>query len=141
MERVRDNARNGSGTWRHSRSDEYFIYCVGQDLITINAFMTWALHNHIGIKPLVGMYQGRSERSFISNWKHLPDIRPWLKKEESILKLHRHDARDIPQATLMYLDCDRQHELGCLVTVSHDEALACDSWTYDPLGERYFITR
>lgn len=138
MERVRANA--GSGIWPHSRPNQYFIFCVGQDPIKINAFMSWAYHNDISIKPLVGHYNGQPERSFIVDQKNYDAIRPWLKNEESVLLIGRVGRSGNPTAVLYYLKTDQEIDLGELRHVSREEAHSRPSWSYDPLTKCYFVT-
>lgn len=131
--------RSANGLWRHSSNAEYFIYCVGQDPVRIAAFMTWAFHEGVNIKPLIGKYEGKTERSFISNYKDFPMIEPFIKGQESILMLDRYDARDIPHARLVFQN-GREVQLGRLIAVDKETALTCVSWTYDPVTGAYFVT-
>lgn len=131
--------RSSEGVTRHSKASEYFIFCVGQDPVRIAAFISWAFHNDVNIKPLVGKYEGQNERSFIANMDNYYDIEPFLKDQESILVLNRYDARDIPRARLIYQN-GVEEELGRLVPVTKEEAMQCASWTFDPLSGTYYIT-
>jgi hypothetical protein len=131
--------RSQGGVWRHSTDARYFIFCVGQDPVRIAAFLTWAFHEKVNVKPLIGKYEGVTERSFIANYKHFPAIEPFLKNEESILMLDRYDARDQPRARLVYQN-GKEVQLGKLVAVTKEVALSCASWTYDPATNAYFIT-
>jgi hypothetical protein len=115
----------------HSSSDTYFIYCVGQSLVTIAAFKTAMASEGIWAKPLYGKYKGATEHSFISQMKDYPTISPWLDEEESILHIHNFNARDEPKATLLFLKEGREEYLGRFVGVSRDEAVKEDNYTFD----------
>lgn len=124
----------------HSRPDNYFIFCVGQDHYRIQAFRTAMKEADVPIKPLLGMYKGASEISFIANMTDLETIKPWMNKEESILVIGRSDHRDKPTCTLEFLDTGEQEDLGNLLWVSRAEAMKRDSWTFDPIYGSYYIT-
>lgn len=131
----------GGGIWPHSSANHYFIFCVGQSLVKVNAFMSWAANNDIGVKPLFGKYKGQSERSFIANWDSYGDIKPWLKAEESILILGASNTKGQPIARLHYLSTGEEVPMGRMVQVTRDEAMAQDSWTICPLTKCYYICR
>ncbi|MFG6605259.1 hypothetical protein ACGYLM_01430 [Sulfitobacter sp. 1A10445] len=137
-ERVEKNMRPG-GVWARSSSETYFIYCVGQDLIKQKAFTAWAYNNEVGCKPLLGMYKGQSEQSYISNWKDYKKINPWLVSEESILILGACNSDNEPKASLFYLQSNEYVDLGHLKSVPRDEALLQDAWTFDPFTQNYYI--
>jgi hypothetical protein len=125
----------------HSSANTYFIYCVGQSLVKINAFKAAMTHSKITAKPLLGRYKGQDERSFISSMSNYDAIAPWLNAEESILHIHSFDARDRPKATLRYLANGAAEYLGRLVPVERSVALRADSYTYDITYKTYFICR
>lgn len=131
--------RTNEGVAPHSRGSQYFIFCVGQDPVRIAAFIGWAFYEKVNIKPLVGKYEGKTERSFIANMDRYEDIEPFLKHEDSILVLHSYNARDTPQAKLVYQNGKVEH-LGRLHAVTKEQAMQCASWTFDPLSGVYFIT-
>lgn len=138
MERVRQNMNTG-GVWHRSTREEYFIFCVGQSILKQKAFMSFAYHNTIGVKPLLGCYKGQAEQSFISNYKDFLTIEPWLEAEESILHLGGCNSSNEPKATLVFLQTGIKTELGRLRAVSRDYALSCDSWTYDQFTHTYYV--
>jgi hypothetical protein len=122
-----------------STLQSYMIFGVGQDPAKISAFTTWAADNGIGIKALVGRYEGRIDHCFIAQQKHSTRIKPFLQKEESILVLDRFDAHGIPHARLIYHNgCEE--EKGALHLISKDDALLSPSWTLDPINGNYFKT-
>lgn len=125
----------------HSSSDTFFIYCVGQSLVVINAFKSAMAHEGIPAKPLMGRYKGQNEYSFISRMSDYPKIAPWLRDEESILHIHSFDSRDRPKATLKFLKEGRAVNLGRMVPVPREEAIVQDSFTYDPTYDVYFVCK
>ncbi len=135
----RASERASGGIWPHSSANHYFIFCVGQSLVKVNAFMSWAVNHDVRVKPLYGKYRGQQERSFIANLDDLAIIRPWLVKEESILLVGQSDKHGHPKATLEYLATGVQEELGRLVQVPRDVAIAQDSWTFCPLMKVYYV--
>lgn len=137
MHRVQQNA--GGGIWPHSSAHQYFIFCVGQSIVKSNAFMTFALHQDIGMKPLFGQYKGQPERSFIANLKDYDAIAPWLQAEESILLIGSSNTKGQPKATLRYLATGEEVPMGRLRQVTREEALAEDSWTLCPLTKCYYV--
>lgn len=130
-----------SGVWARSRADSYFIFCVGQDIVKRQAFIAWARNQDIGFKPLLGMYRGQAEHSFIANMKDYDRIIPWCDGEETVLHLSQPDARDNYRATLHYLATDMRVDLGRLYNVGKQEALASENWTNDPFFGAYFVCR
>jgi hypothetical protein len=117
----------------------YMIFGVGQDPARISVFTSWAADNRIGIKALVGKYEGRVDHCFIAQHKHFTRIKPFLQKEESILVLDRFDAHGIPHARLLYHDgCEE--EKGILQLIPQEDALRSPSWTLDPMNGNYFKT-
>jgi len=131
--------RAAAGIWPQSSANKYFIFCVGQDFIKVHAFMSFAANNDIRVKPLVGMYKGQSERSFIANMNDYPEIEPWLVAEESILILGRCNGQGEPTATLHYLSSNENVHMGRLVQVSRTAALRHDSWTFCPIIGCYYV--
>ena len=125
----------------HSSSDTFFIFCVGQSFVVINAFKASMAKQGIWVKPLIGQYKGAREHSFIAQMSSYQIIGPWLDEEESILHIHSFNSRDVPKATLLYLKEGRREELGRMFPVSRDEALEQHSWTYDPTYNNYFVCR
>lgn len=125
----------------HSSSETYFIYCVGQSLPIIGAFKATMARAGIPAKPLLGRHKGKSEYSFISRMNDFNAIAPWLNMEESILRIHSFDARDRPKATLRYLDQGIEQDLGRMVSVSQDEALRQDAYTFDETYGTYIVCR
>lgn len=125
----------------HSSSVTYFIFCVGQSLITINAFRSSMQDEGVWVKQLYGMYKGQVEHSFIAQMHDYPAIAPWLGGEESILHIHDFNSRDEPKATLKFLKEGRQEYLGRFVGVPKTEAMAQDNWTFDFTYGNYYITR
>lgn len=129
----------GSGIWPHSRADQYFIFCVSQDPIKINAFVSFAVNSDIGVKPMWGRYKDATERSFIANMKNFAAIVPWLDGEESILVLGATNGNNEPLAYLRFLETGQVLLLGRLVIVPRDVALKQVSWTYDPFTKNYYV--
>ncbi len=125
----------------HSSRDTFFIYCVGQSLVVINAFKAAMVDQGVWAKPLYGTYKGTTELSFISLMSDYRKIEPWLREEESILHIHSFDARDVPKATLLYLKEGREEYIGRFVPVPKEEALAADSYTLDLVYNNYFICK
>lgn len=140
-ERVRENMRKSSGVWARSSSDCYFIFCVGQSIIKQKAFMSFAYHGNIGIKPLIGSYKGQTEQSFIANLDDYDRIAPWLEAEESILLLGACNSDNQPEATLKFLATGQLECLGYLTLVPRDVAFAEECWTLDPFTKSYYICK
>ena len=142
IDRVMERAQNDSanGIWPHSRPDQYFIFCVGQNPILINGFMSWAYNSNIGIKPLIGMYKGAQERSFISNYDNFELIKHWLSREETVLILSKDVEDGDPKAVLHYLGTCVDESVGHLRQAARHTAIKKSSWTLDPLTGCYYVT-
>lgn len=123
----------------HSSSATYFIFCVGQNLVIINAFRHSMQAHGVWVKPLLGMYKGAHEHSFIADMADYPYIAPWLDDEESILHIHDFNSRDCPKATLKYLKEGREEYIGRMICVTKHEAMQHSSWTFDFTYGNYFI--
>lgn len=150
--------------WGHSSIEgtkNYTIFSVGDNTeIAYAAFKGWAVDAKISFKPLLGMYRGKSEISFIINSENLARVADagWLKGQESVLSLGTMDSQDRRAAKLIFLnehgwpadDGDgpewaahkAEQDMGRFVSVSREEALNNweDGWTYDPDQKEYFIT-
>lgn len=104
-----------------------------------------ALGNMEGrMKTLIGSYLGVMEYSFVCNEadfnNHVATM-GFTSGQESILKLTntfngRTSKRTL--ASLVYSSGDIE-QLGELKSVSKDDALSEDGWTYDPTTNQYFI--
>ena len=96
------------------------------------------------MKTLIGSYLGVMEYSFVLNEadfnNHVATM-GFTSGQESILKLTntfngRTSKRTL--ASLVYSSGDIE-QLGELKSVSKDDALSEDGWTYDPTTNQYFI--
>lgn len=114
------------------------IFCVGKDLRRVAAFRAWAAHRGLDVRSLVGCYRGATEMSFVITAADYTEVAPWTREEESVLLLGRSDRNGARAAALVFAD-GRAEDLGHFVTCSRETALACSSWTYDPVAGEYFI--
>lgn len=114
------------------------IFCVGQELRRVSAFRAWAAHRGLNVRSLVGCYRGATEMSFVIGTADYAEVAPWTRAEESVLFLGRVDRNGARPARLVFAD-GRAEDLGHFVTCSRETALACSSWTYDPVADEYFI--
>lgn len=143
-------SHSNSGVWGHSSAigaNMYIIFAVSDDIAVNKAFMGYCAGKGISIKPLLGSYKGKTEQSYIANYKALGALlnSGWLKGQESILVLGACNARDQRPASLHYLTRAGDDlkpladDLGLFQSVSRGEALAQEAWTYDPDLKEYFI--
>lgn len=132
--------KHASGIWARSSpigQKEWVIFCVGQSLIRITAFYSYARDRGLNVKRLMGCYKGKQEQSFLIAREDFPQVEDWTRDEDSILVLGRADARNQCPATLVYAN-GRQEKLGLFRSVSRDIALSSESWTFDPMTQTYF---
>jgi hypothetical protein len=130
-----------SGIHPQSSGETFFVFCVGQSIPVINAFKTAMAHAGIIVKPLMGMYKGTPEYSFLASMLDYRKIEPWLNEEESILHIHSFNSDGVPKATLLYLKEGREEPVGRMYPVRKHEALQHDSWSYDPWYNNYFVCK
>lgn len=87
---------------------------------------------------LLGMYKGREEKSIlISGFEHREIVESTCKafRQECYLESY-HDRA----CALVYPDGKRV-SVGTMTAVSKAEAQAQDSFSYNPVGDQYFITK
>lgn len=144
------HAKDNGGVHGHSglaATEHYIVFAISDDIARNKGFMGWAHAANIAVKPLLGCYKGKTEHSYLTAYKNLGYLLAsgWLKRQESILVLGSMDSQDRRKATLHYLTkagddlLPRKDELGVLQSVSRDQALQCDAWSYDPAQREYFI--
>ena len=125
----------------HSSNVTYFIFCVGQNLVRINAFRQSMRGEGVWIKPLYGSYNGQVEHSFIAQMRDYPRIAPWLDEEESILHIHDFNSRDQPKATLKFLKEGSSVYLGRFINVTKVDAMQSANWTLDFTYGNYYVCK
>jgi len=90
------------------------------------------------IVPCVGSYKGKLEPSFIcltEDWNnHLAD-RSWVQNQECVMEVSECNKK---YAQLRYQDGSTQY-LGCLKSVSAEEACKHTGWTYRPDMDTYWV--
>ena len=116
---------------------EWVIFCVGQTPYKISAFKAFASHQKLAFKALKGCYKGVTEDSFLISLRDYEKVREWTQDEDSVLYLGMTNARNQRPAFLEYSDGIIE-DLGLFTSVSRDEALKCDGWTYDPTTDIYY---
>jgi len=139
----------------NSPYQRFVIFEVG-DKVRQQAFKAWALEQKLGFKELIGKWKGQQAASFIVEDTSTNRIKLayWLIGQEAILVLGpawRYDPAVGTNrlfgnrlAQLEWLDSDgyqvREIEAaGKFQAVGREQALAGDSWTYDPVTEAYYI--
>jgi hypothetical protein len=130
-----------SAALKHSLAaiqEELVIFCVGQELRRVAAFRAWAAYRRLNVRSLVGCYRGATEMSFVIGTADYAEVAAWTRAEESVLLLGRVDRNGVRPARLVFAD-GRAEDLGHFVTCSRETALACSSWTYDPVADEHFI--
>lgn len=121
----------------------HIIFCVGQSLVRVMAFRSWASAEGLPFKSLHGSYEGKEEESFIVSEpdfvKH--DVARWVQDEESILVLGAADSHSRRPATLRYIKPPHPDiDLGLFKSVPRKVALKQSGWTYDPSTGEYYTT-
>ena len=141
-EHFNPNVVNSGGVCAHSdnsSTQEFIIFCVGNNATDDENFKLWAIKNNIGFKPLIGSYKGISETAFIINSKHHEALKPWIKNEESILNLGEL-VKGKRKATLVFTDNSIQNvDLGYFKYTSKQYALKQEAWTFDQENNAYYI--
>lgn len=126
--------------------DEYVIFCVGNDLIKDQAFMQWALANHVSYQIMLGRYNGVTERSYMINMADVYRCWHWFEYEESILVLGRPEAfrYGMRPAKLVYLKSGSwgtEEDLGFWHCVTQAEAFAAEAYSLDLKTGRFWVAR
>lgn len=123
--------------------EEYIIFSVGNDIIKEHALMQFCAEKGIGCKPLFGMYNGQTERSFIVNSKFYTDCFPWFRNEDCVLFLTPYVPGE--GARKAYLHGIRStvpdKVIGYFKETTKEYALTLDAWTYDPTTNKYYICK
>lgn len=147
-----------AGGWENRSSEAPFkrfvIFAVG-GIREAKEFNAWALAEGLRFKSLLGSYKDQHEPSFIvedTNENRLR-IAYWVKGQEAILclgKAYRLGPDGLyrlygnREAILDYLAPDgysvtrREPVEGLWQPVSKNQALALDSWTFDPSQNQYY---
>lgn len=151
---------NKGGIWATSSPDfwntEYAIFSIdGEDSYDIREnFLTFLNNLNILHKQVKGCYKGQTEFAWIVKRHDFELIRLktyWTEKQESVLYVSK-PFRDplagrftstrsamVSRATLHFLNDGREVDLGILRTVSREEALKQDAYTYCPLTGLYWV--
>lgn len=89
--------------------------------------------------PLTGMYKGKREYSYIClsddfNIFVLP--MGFVANQESILRISECNKK---YTTLVILSGGSEKHLGCMKSVTEEQAMKSDAWSYRPDLDQYFI--
>lgn len=144
--------------WESRSGDSAFkrfvVFAVG-GIMEGKQFNAWALGEGLRFKALEGSWRGQKEPSFIvedTNENRLR-IAYWTKGQEAILclgKAYRTGPDGLGrlfgnrEAILDFLDGDgysvtRREPAGLWQPASRNQALAQESWTFDPTENQYYI--
>jgi hypothetical protein len=107
----------------------------------VHDVMYFLTDNNIPFKVMLGSYKGQRETSFTIPHDRLNDVilSGLLDEQESILVLSAFNGRNERRAIIVMRDTQEEIDAGVLKHVSRSEAEASDGWTFDPLGENWFI--
>ena len=136
------------GIWGHSSSsatDEYLIFCVGNDKVREAMFRSWATADNVGFKSLIGCYKGVTEAAFIVNLRQANKCHRWYENEATVLQLSGlfRDGVAYGRRHARLMDVAGGYEiaaLGAFRETPQAVALAQPSWTYDPATATYWTT-
>lgn len=142
-----------------SRSDaaafnRFVVFSVG-GILEANQFKAWALNEGVAFKALWGSWRGETEPSFIVEDTNENRLRLayWVKGQKTLLCLgpaYRKRPDGLYQlfgnreAVLDWLEPDgyavtkREPLEGLWQAVGKEQALALDSWTFDPTENQYY---
>lgn len=90
----------------------------------------------IGFKPLKGKYKGTTESSFIVEMRSVVEDIAASFEQESILVLDPWN-----NAKLVFTNSEQVENIGKLIKVTSDEALALDAWSYRPDLNQYYAVK
>lgn len=121
---------------------KYVIFSIDgcDDPLICNQFLNRVTHHPERVNniiPLIGMYSGVRERSFMMEREDFLNCVPvtYYYNQESILWVTECNKQ---YATLEYSDGTAEG-IGCIRCVSEAEALAADGWTYRPDLDKFYI--
>ncbi len=86
----------------------------------------------VGIRPMIGVYKGKAERSFVARYADLRHIIPWMLDEQTYLHIEQNG-----KSTLHHIATDTEADLGRLRTVTREVAEMATAYTYDPEFSSY----
>lgn len=124
---------------------KYTIFSIdGEDAfwnrhIFENLFLT-SRHTLGKCIPLVGMYKGEHENSYIClSYDFNSFVLPmgFVTGQESILRVSECNKK---YTDLIMLQGGKQVHLGCMKSVTEEQAMREESWSYRPDLNQYFIT-
>lgn len=133
-----------NGTWGHSNPTTFHaIFAVNgtTDVLgdELRVVLGIARYHGVGIKPLIGSYNGKLEHSFLVPHSELDLFAQFTEKQESVLVLGPYDARDRRHARLDF--ADRSEFIGTYGAIPEAHRHQVESWTYDPMQGLYFTAR
>lgn len=99
-------------------------------------FKEWCLLNHLGVKELLGSWQGESEVSFImseADFKAGEVAELWASQQQAFLISLSHIGADRKRrVNLFYPASGELVPMGTWDCISGDKARTLQGWTYDP---------
>lgn len=108
-----------------------------QAVYLLQAFMGNMAANRVNVIPLLGMYRGVGECSFLVAEEDMDTWKPWCANRESWLVVSRCNKQ---YANLYFPATGHTEALGCMMDVTAERAAKERNWTYCPSREVYWIT-
>lgn len=140
-----------SGVWGHSSEvggKAYLIICSNKSVADVETRLGYA---KVGFKRVQGCFQGITENAWVVNYEEFAkadvqeQVGDLIADQASVLHLGDADARDRRPATLLSDSPNGKFlvitYLGMFQSVTKEEALAQDAWTYDHSINTWFICK
>jgi hypothetical protein len=115
------------------------VFAVG-GILRAAQFNAWALEHGLRFKPMVGKWQGITERSFIVFEADLARILPWVRDEERLMLLgpaYRNGTL-YGHRRAWLVDPKGMEEDEYLGLYTHAGLDTSGDWTYDPATDMYW---
>lgn len=96
----------------------------------------------VGAIPCIGSYKGKLEQSFVmdvDDFEQHVESNGFVTGQDSFLYVQT-NHRGVSYASLVYNAPLPDLPLGKLLAVDKSVALKCDSWTYRPDQDQYYVT-
>lgn len=118
-------------------AQDYIIFASDFDKAKTEKF----LQTHgIGYKHVLGNYKGVNEDSYVINSLDVYKVKTITRLQESVIYLSEMRDNEMREAYLIYKKSDPVY-LGYFEPVKPAEALAAESYMFNPTNQTFFIAR
>lgn len=107
--------------------------------------MQFFVEHNVPFKVLLGSYNGERETAYCVPQEHFETViqAGLVDEHESVLVLGQFNSYGLRKADILFLDGREAtaESAGFFVNTDRDSALKSNGWTFDPMGDKFFVIR